>query len=89
MKVADRYGYELRLFDEAGFAYLGPMLSVVVKRDQFWTQVSLHLCKSRQFIISIFRDIICMFLTWMSWAAFSRQQSGYFLGDEEFKMLCN
>ena len=37
--VADRYGYELRLFDEAGFAYRGPMLSVVVQRDVFWTQV--------------------------------------------------
>ena len=40
--VAARYGYELRLFDEAGFAYRGPMLSVVVKREQFWTQVSLY-----------------------------------------------
>ena len=39
-QVADRYGYELRLFDEAGFAYRGPMLSVVVKKELFWTQVS-------------------------------------------------
>ena len=39
-QVADRYGYELRLFDEAGFAYRGPMQSVVVKRDEFWSQVS-------------------------------------------------
>ena len=38
-QVAARYGYELRVFDEAGFAYRGPMLSVVVKREQFWTQV--------------------------------------------------
>ena len=39
-QVAARYGYELRVFDEAGFAYRGPMLSAVVKREQFWTQVS-------------------------------------------------
>ena len=38
-QVAARYGYELRVFDEAGFAYRGPLLSVVVKREQFWTQV--------------------------------------------------
>ena len=37
--VADRYGYELRIFDEAGFAYRGPMLSVVVQRETFWKQV--------------------------------------------------
>ena len=37
--TADRYGYELRLCDEAGFAYRGPLLSVVVKRELFWTMV--------------------------------------------------
>ena len=40
LHTADRYGYELRLFDEAGFAYRGPLLSVVVRRELFWTQVS-------------------------------------------------
>ena len=40
-QVADRYGYELRIFDEAGFAYRGPMLSVVIQRDQFWKQVNI------------------------------------------------
>ena len=39
LQVADRYGYELRLFDEAGFAYRGPMLSIGVKKELFWNQV--------------------------------------------------
>ena len=38
MQEAARYGYELRLFDEAGFAYRGPTLSVVVPEGQFWAQ---------------------------------------------------
>ena len=38
-KLAASFGYELRLFDGAGFAYKGPMLSVAVERSQFWTQV--------------------------------------------------
>ena len=37
---AARYGYELRLFDEAGFAYRGPLLSVTVESSKFWAQVS-------------------------------------------------
>ena len=36
---AARYGYELRLFDEAGFAYRGPLLSVTVEPSKFWSQV--------------------------------------------------
>ena len=39
-KLATNFGYELRLLDEAGFAYRGPMLSVAVERSQFWTQVN-------------------------------------------------
>ena len=38
-QVAAKYGYELRLFDEVGFAYRGPMLSAAVSQNQFWTQV--------------------------------------------------
>ena len=38
-KEAARYGYELRLFDEAGFAYRGPLLSVTVETSKFWSQV--------------------------------------------------
>ena len=36
---ASHYGYELRLFDEAGFAYRGPLLSVTVEASKFWSQV--------------------------------------------------
>ena len=38
-KLATRFAYELRLLDEVGFAYRGPMLSATVEREQFWTQV--------------------------------------------------
>ena len=75
-QVADRYGYELRLFDEAGFAYRGPMQSVVVRREEFWSQVSRY---SRVFIFLtlLSRDITCIFQILMFWAAFLKQQSGY------------
>ena len=39
-----RYSYELRLFDEAGFAYRGPMLSAATPFNQFWTQVCKTYC---------------------------------------------
>ena len=39
-RQAARFGYELRLFDETGFAYRGPLLSAAVETDTFWTQVT-------------------------------------------------
>ena len=39
-KLATRFAYELRLLDEVGFAYRGPMLSATVEREQFWAQVT-------------------------------------------------
>ena len=36
----NRFGYELRLFDQAGYAYRGPMLSAATPADKFWTQVA-------------------------------------------------
>ena len=39
-KLASRFAYELRLLDEVGFAYRGPMLSATVEREQFWAQVT-------------------------------------------------
>ena len=41
-QLATKYGYELRLFDDAGYAYRGPMLSVVTPSAQFWDQVMIH-----------------------------------------------
>ena len=35
---ASNFGYEIRLFDDAGFAYRGPMLSVVTPPSSFWEQ---------------------------------------------------
>ena len=39
-QMASKFSYELRLFDEVGFAYRGPMLSAATPTNQFWTQVS-------------------------------------------------
>ena len=40
-KLATKFAYELRLVDEVGFAYRGPMLSATVEREQFWAQVTI------------------------------------------------
>ena len=49
-QTAARFGYELRLFDEAGFAYRGPLLSVAVPRESFWTQVNSEHVQYVQFL---------------------------------------
>ena len=36
----NRFGYELRLYDQAGYAYRGPMLSAATPAEKFWSQVA-------------------------------------------------
>ena len=52
-KLASKFGYELRLFDDTGFAYRGPMLSAAVERSKFWTQVRLKRGEEREMFILI------------------------------------
>ena len=83
-QMASKFSYELRLFDEVGFAYRGPMLSAATPTNQFWTQVN-TLIYPIKFILFrsiresfLFRDITCIFLIWMFLEVSLRQQSEFF-----------
>ena len=75
---ADKFGYELRLFDEAGFAYRGPLLSAAVRQEHFWSQVSLSCGLHMMILLISFRAITFTFPTSRFSEAFSKQQSESF-----------
>ena len=52
-QMASKFSYELRLFDEVGFAYRGPMLSAATPTNQFWTQVNTLI----ELLLSLFYSI--------------------------------
>ena len=77
--LATKFGYELRLLgDDTGFAYRGPLLSAAVERSKFWTQVRRREEGVPLYYTLNYRDIICIFRTWRSWAATARLQSRFF-----------
>ena len=83
-QMASKFSYELRLFDEVGFAYRGPMLSAATPTNQFWTQVN-TLIYPMKFILFrsiresfLFRDITCIFLIWMFLEVSLRLRSEFF-----------